>query len=52
MLDSGAGMLHAVAVVVLTCVRTVMEDRVLNAQLPGYPDYARRVRSRLLPGVW
>jgi protein-S-isoprenylcysteine O-methyltransferase Ste14 len=52
MLDSDAGMLPAVAVVVLTCVRTMMEDRILNAQLPGYPDYARRVRSRLLPGVW
>jgi protein-S-isoprenylcysteine O-methyltransferase Ste14 len=32
--------------------RAVGEDRLLLAQLPGYPDYARRVRYRLLPGVW
>jgi protein-S-isoprenylcysteine O-methyltransferase Ste14 len=32
--------------------RTVVEDRMLRAELPGYADYARRVRWRLLPGVW
>jgi len=24
----------------------------LPAKLPGYSDYAKRVRYRLLPGVW
>lgn len=32
--------------------RAVTEDRVLLAELPGYRDYAERVRWRLLPGVW
>jgi protein-S-isoprenylcysteine O-methyltransferase Ste14 len=32
--------------------RTVAEDRMLRAQLPGYEDYTRRVRWRLLPGAW
>jgi protein-S-isoprenylcysteine O-methyltransferase Ste14 len=32
--------------------RVVSEDRVLLTQLPGYRDYAARVRWRLLPGVW
>jgi protein-S-isoprenylcysteine O-methyltransferase Ste14 len=32
--------------------RAVTEDRVLQAELPGYGDYARRVRWRLLPGIW
>lgn len=32
--------------------RAVTEDRVLQAQLPGYQDYAQRVRWRLMPGVW
>lgn len=32
--------------------RTAMEDRALQAQLPGYAAYARRVRHRLVPGVW
>jgi len=32
--------------------RTITEDRVLQRQLPGYADYARRVRWRLIPGIW
>jgi protein-S-isoprenylcysteine O-methyltransferase Ste14 len=32
--------------------RAITEDRVLLAQLPGYRDYAARVRWRLIPGVW
>jgi protein-S-isoprenylcysteine O-methyltransferase Ste14 len=32
--------------------RLIVEDHVLQAQLPGYADYARRVRWRLLPGIW
>jgi protein-S-isoprenylcysteine O-methyltransferase Ste14 len=33
-------------------VRTVLEDRTLQAELPGYAEYAARVRHRLAPGVW
>jgi protein-S-isoprenylcysteine O-methyltransferase Ste14 len=33
-------------------VRTVLEDRTLHAELPGYPEYAARVRWRLVPGVF
>jgi protein-S-isoprenylcysteine O-methyltransferase Ste14 len=33
-------------------VRTAMEDRLLYNDLPGYKDYAARVRYRLIPGVW
>lgn len=40
--------LTAVAVV----VRTSLEDRALLEELPGYTDYAGRVRWKLLPGVW
>jgi protein-S-isoprenylcysteine O-methyltransferase Ste14 len=32
--------------------RAITEDRVLQAELPGYCDYAARVRWRVLPGVW
>ena len=31
--------------------RTLLEDRLLIAELPGYADYARHVRYRLIPGV-
>ena len=33
-------------------VRTTLEDRTLRRELEGYARYARRVRYRLLPGVW
>ena len=33
-------------------VRTALEDRTLRNELDGYAEYARRVRFRLLPGVW
>lgn len=33
-------------------VRTAFEDRILKNELPGYAEYAQRVRYRLLPGVW
>jgi len=36
----------------LLVLRTALEDRTLQAELPGYTEYARRVRYRLLPGIW
>jgi protein-S-isoprenylcysteine O-methyltransferase Ste14 len=33
-------------------VRTVLEDRTLQAEQGGYRDYAAKVRHRLIPGVW
>jgi protein-S-isoprenylcysteine O-methyltransferase Ste14 len=42
----------AVVAVVGIVIRTALEDRTLHAELPGYPDYAARVRSRLIPRVW
>ncbi|MFY9692182.1 MAG: isoprenylcysteine carboxylmethyltransferase family protein [Xanthobacteraceae bacterium] len=32
--------------------RAVSEDRILQEELPGYRDYAARVRWRLVPGIW
>jgi protein-S-isoprenylcysteine O-methyltransferase Ste14 len=33
-------------------IRTHLEDTTLQIELPGYSDYARQVRFRLLPGIW
>jgi protein-S-isoprenylcysteine O-methyltransferase Ste14 len=33
-------------------LRTALEDRTLREELLGYQDYARKVRYRLLPGIW
>jgi protein-S-isoprenylcysteine O-methyltransferase Ste14 len=32
--------------------RTMVEDQMLQRDLPGYADYAARVQYRLVPGVW
>lgn len=37
---------------VLLVVRTALEDQTLHAELPGYREYAERVRYRLVPGLW
>jgi protein-S-isoprenylcysteine O-methyltransferase Ste14 len=42
----------AVSTLPFLLYRTVTEDRILQAELPGYCDYAGRVRWRLMPGVW
>jgi len=39
-------------VIVVFVVRTVLEDKTLQAELPGYAEYAQKVRCRLIPGVW
>jgi protein-S-isoprenylcysteine O-methyltransferase Ste14 len=33
-------------------IRIVPEDRFLHRELAGYADYARRVKWKLIPGVW
>jgi protein-S-isoprenylcysteine O-methyltransferase Ste14 len=37
---------------VLLIVRTALEDRTLQRELPGYTAYAQEVRYRLVPGIW
>jgi len=41
----------AVALVIMV-IRTALEDRTLQDELPGYRDYARRVHYRLIPGIY
>jgi len=37
---------------IIAVIRTVLEDRTLQEELPGYRDYARRVRYRLIPWIY
>jgi protein-S-isoprenylcysteine O-methyltransferase Ste14 len=46
------GLVPAGLVALTFVVRTALEDRTLRAELAGYADYADRVRSRLVPGIW
>ncbi len=52
MLGSLWTLIPAGLVVLFLIVRTALEDKTLLNELEGYQDYARRVRYRLLPGVW
>jgi protein-S-isoprenylcysteine O-methyltransferase Ste14 len=52
MLGSAWAMIPAVATIGVIVIRTAYEDRTLMRDLAGYEAYARRVRYRLLPGVW
>jgi protein-S-isoprenylcysteine O-methyltransferase Ste14 len=36
----------------LLVLRTRWEDQTLQAELPGYKEYAQRVHCKLIPGVW
>jgi protein-S-isoprenylcysteine O-methyltransferase Ste14 len=42
----------AVIIAALYGYRTRREDEYLRRELPGYAEYAGRVRYRLLPGIW
>jgi protein-S-isoprenylcysteine O-methyltransferase Ste14 len=42
----------SVVVIALTVLRTALEDRTLQQELPGYREYTQQVRCRLVPGIW
>jgi protein-S-isoprenylcysteine O-methyltransferase Ste14 len=42
----------AIIALIIAVIRTALEDKTLQEELPGYRDYARRVRYRLIPGVF
>jgi protein-S-isoprenylcysteine O-methyltransferase Ste14 len=41
-----------IVLIVIIALRAVWEEETLRAELPGYADYASRVKYRLVPGVW
>ena len=42
----------AVVALIIAVIRTALEDQALQEELPGYREYTRRVRYRLIPGVY
>jgi protein-S-isoprenylcysteine O-methyltransferase Ste14 len=52
MLGALWALIPAVGMIILCVLRTALEDRTLQAELPGYKDYTQQTRYRLLPGVW
>ena len=52
LLRSTTALVPALAAAAWVVLRTMLEDRMLQQELPGYRDYAGRVRWRLVPRVW
>ena len=52
LLDSWWAFIPEVLAIAIIIIRTKLEDRALQEKLEGYREYARRVRYRLIPGVW
>jgi protein-S-isoprenylcysteine O-methyltransferase Ste14 len=52
LLGSWRAFIPAFLAIACLLIRTVLEDRTLQMELPGYKDYTKRVRYRLLPGIW
>jgi len=46
------GLALAAALIGMLILRTALEDRALHDELPGYEEYARETRYRLIPGIW
>ena len=52
LLESWWAFLPALFLLAVLVLRTFLEDRFLQENLPGYREYAARVRYRLIPGIW
>ena len=51
-LGSVGALILGLAIVGLMIWRTSREDETLRQELPGYEEFIKRTRYRLLPGVW
>ncbi len=50
--NSWLGLAVSGLMIAAVVIRTALEDQTLKRELPGYAEYTRLVRFRLLPGVW
>ncbi len=51
-LESYWALIPGCIVIGLFVIRTALEDRFLTENLPGYREYVRQTRYRLVPGIW
>lgn len=52
LLGSWWAFLSAAVLAALYILRTALEDRTLQAELPGYAEFTQQTRYRLIPGIW
>jgi protein-S-isoprenylcysteine O-methyltransferase Ste14 len=51
-LSSMLAIIPAAVALIIAVIRTALEDRTLQEELPGYRGYVQRVRYRLIPGIY
>jgi protein-S-isoprenylcysteine O-methyltransferase Ste14 len=51
-LDSLWAFIPAMLTLAASILRTALEDKTLQEELPGYKEYAQKTRYRLFPGIW
>jgi protein-S-isoprenylcysteine O-methyltransferase Ste14 len=51
-LGSTWAFIPAIIGILVIVLRTWLEDNCLKMELPGYDEYSRRTRYRLIPGIW
>lgn len=52
MLGAAIGFIFVLMVIAVFSYRIIREEQTLSRELPGYQDYQRKVRFRLIPGIW
>jgi protein-S-isoprenylcysteine O-methyltransferase Ste14 len=52
MLGSWWALIPGVISALVVIVRTSLEDKTLQAELPGYAEYTEHTHYRLIPGIW
>lgn len=51
-LGSYATLYLAIPIAIATIIRTYLEDKTLQKELPGYKEYTKKVKYRLIPYIW
>lgn len=51
-LGSSLALIPATISAIIFIIRTKLEDTLLKKELPGYADYAKKVKFKLVPGIW
>lgn len=52
LLDSMWAFIPAILLIGVLVLRTALEDKTLQVELPGYKEFTQKTRYRLLPGIW
>jgi protein-S-isoprenylcysteine O-methyltransferase Ste14 len=46
------GLIPSGLFIIAIIIRTYLEDKTLHKELEGYKEYAKKVKYRLIPGIW